>query len=304
MREQWFTRATELDPIGPTVREVDWASTSWGPPEDWAPGLRSAVEICLSTRFPVLVTWGPDLLMLYNEGYRAMLGREKQAGATGRPVAQVWSEVWPDISPLFGQVLSTGVPVYLEDTPLRVNRSGYDEDAWFTFCYSALRDESGQVQGVLDIAYETTEQVVARRRLSFVSMLSTQLHAATGDVDALGRVVSDVLGRSLDLHAAELSLLVDERFIPLARANPREVPLLDPSTVPELVRSHRAQVVGDTFVMPLTGSATDPVVGVLALRATAGRAPDGLQLDFMELVGVTIASALSTSVKHMSEVGE
>ena len=304
MREQWFARATALDPMGPTVREVDWASTSWGRPEDWAPGLRSAVEICMSTRFPVLVTWGPDLLMLYNEGYRAMLGSEKQAGATGRPVSQVWSEVWPDISPLFDSVLSTGVPVYLEDTPLRVNRSGYDEDTWFTFCYSALRDEHGQVRGVLDIASETTEQVVARRRLSFVSRLSMQLHAAVGDVGSLGRVVADAIGRSVEVHAAELSLLVDERFIPIARAIPRGAPMLDPSTVPGLVRSGRPQVVGDTFVMPLAGSATDPVVGVLTLRASLGRAPDDQQIDFMELVGVTIAGALSTSVKHMTEVGE
>lgn len=304
VREQWFARATELDPMGPTIRAVDWASTSWGPPEDWAPGLRSAVEICMSTRFPVLVTWGPDLLMLYNDGYRAMLGSDKQVGATGKPVSQVWSEIWTDISPLFDTVLSTGTPVYQEDIALRINRSGYDEDAWFTFCYSALRDPDGQVQGVLDISSETTDQVVARRRLSLVSTLSTRLHATTGDVDALGRVVADVLGRAEDLQAVELSLFVDEQLIPLARANARDVPLLDPSSVPEMVRSHRPQVVGDTFVMPLTGSAADPVVGVLALRASSGRAPDARQIDFMELIGVTVASALSTSVKHMTEVGE
>lgn len=304
MKELWFARATALDALGQEARAVDWASTSWGPPADWAPGLRSAVEICMSTRFPVLVTWGPDLLMLYNEGYREMLGTDKRRWAMGRPVAEVWSEVWSDISPLFDEVLTTGNPIYMDSIQLEVNRSGYDEEAWFTFCYSPLRDEQGEVRGVLDIAHETTDQVLGRRRLALVSTLSMQLHAATGDVDALGRVIAEVLGRSDDLHAAELSLLVEERFIPLARANARDVPLLDASTVPELVRSHEPQLIGDTFVMPLTGSTADPVVGVLALRATPGREPDDGQIAFMELVGVTVASALSTSVKHMTEVGE
>lgn len=304
MRDQWFARATALDAMGGTVRAVDWASTSWGAPETWAPGLRSAVEICMSTRFPVLVTWGPDLLMLYNDGYRAMLGTDKQLGAMGRPVSEVWSEVWSDIAPLFDEVLATGMPVYMDDMALRINRSGYDEDAFFAFCYSALRDEDGQVRGVLDIAHETTEQVLGRRRLLLVSTLSTALHGASGDLDAVGRVIADVLGRSPDIGAAELCLVVDDQLLGLARAHAGDVDLVDAEVSWDVVASRRTRVFDRTVVSPLASSTSDAVVGVLSLRMSTGRAPDAGGLAFLELVSSAVAGALGSAVRHISELGE
>jgi serine phosphatase RsbU (regulator of sigma subunit) len=304
VKGEWFARATELDPMGAVARDVDWAATSWGPPETWAPGLRSAVEICMSTRFPVLVTWGPDLLMFYNDGYRAMLGTDKQIGAMGAPVSAVWSEIWSELDPLFEHVLTTGTPYYMDDITLRINRSGYDEETWFAFCYSALRDEAGNVRGVLDISHETTDQVIDRRRLALVSTLSTRLHDATGDVDAVGVAVADVLGRSLDVAATELSLVVDGALLPLATTHLGGGVLHDSAEVAAALEDGRTRVVGDTLVAPLAGSRGESAIGLLVVSSGTGRELDERRRAFMELLAATVSVALSSSVRHMDEVGE
>jgi len=159
----WFTAVTEGSVTGEVAPAVDRSATSLGPPDGWPQPLRSAVELCFSTRFPVLVTWGPDLVMVYNDGYREMLGSEKHPSAMGAPCEKVWQEVWPHIAPAFEAVLTTGRATWAVDQMLTIHRSGYDEETYFTYSYSALRDEDGAVRGVLDIASETTDSPAIRR---------------------------------------------------------------------------------------------------------------------------------------------
>jgi hypothetical protein len=118
---------------GALAREVDWGETPLGPPSTWPTALRVAVEMCFTTRFPVLVTWGPELTMIYNDGYRDMLGSEKHPGAMGAPLAEVWKEVWDDLLPSVERVMLHGEPTWTVDQHLLARRSGYDEDAYFTY---------------------------------------------------------------------------------------------------------------------------------------------------------------------------
>ena len=46
-----------------------------------------------------------------------------------------------------------------------MNRKGYDEQTWFTFSYSPVRDESGKVAGMFCAVSETTQRVMAERAL-------------------------------------------------------------------------------------------------------------------------------------------
>ena len=46
-----------------------------------------------------------------------------------------------------------------------MNRKGYDEQTWFTFSYSPVRDESGMVAGMFCAVSETTQRVLAERAL-------------------------------------------------------------------------------------------------------------------------------------------
>ena len=111
----------------------------------------------------MFVAWGDELGFLYNDPYAEILGA-KHPRALGRRFHEIWSEIWPDISPLIDAAMS-GQATYREDLPLVMNRKGYDEQTWFTFSYSPVRDESGKVAGMFCACTETTGRVLAERAL-------------------------------------------------------------------------------------------------------------------------------------------
>ena len=111
----------------------------------------------------MFVAWGPELGFLYNDSYAEILG-DKHPRALGRRFCDIWSEIWADISPLIDAAMA-GQATYREDLPLVMNRRGYDEQAWFTFSYSPVRDESGEVAGMFCAVSETTQKVLAERAL-------------------------------------------------------------------------------------------------------------------------------------------
>ena len=123
---------------GAMMRDHDWSSSPLGPPESWPRPLRIVVELLLQSQFPMFVAWGAELGFLYNDPYAEILGA-KHPRALGRRFHDIWSEIWPDISPLIDAAMS-GQATYREDLPLVMNRKGYDEQTWFTFSYSPVRD--------------------------------------------------------------------------------------------------------------------------------------------------------------------
>jgi PAS domain S-box-containing protein len=121
------------------------------------------VALLLQSRFPMFVAWGPELGFLYNDPYAEILGA-KHPGALGKRFFDIWSEIWPDISPLVDAAMA-GQATYREDLPLLMNRKGYDEQTWFTFSYSPVRDHTGAVAGMFCACTETTRKVLAERAL-------------------------------------------------------------------------------------------------------------------------------------------
>jgi signal transduction histidine kinase len=142
------------------IRAFSWAATPLGPMAAWPQSLKTAVDIALDSAFPTFIWWGPELTQLSNDAAIAIL-RPKHPAALGRPAHQVWSEIWEDVGPLFTSVLETGEPFMAEDLALLPDRGGPLEAAYFTFCYSALRDENGGITGMQAVAIETTAKVRA-----------------------------------------------------------------------------------------------------------------------------------------------
>jgi PAS domain S-box-containing protein len=143
------------------MRAHDWSNSPLGPPAKWPHSLRAVVGLLLNSKFPMFVAWGPDLGFLYNDPYAEILGA-KHPAALGRPFHEVWSEIWHDISPLINSALS-GEATYHENLPLVMQRRGFEEQTWFTFSYSPVRDESGAVAGMYCACTETTAHVLAER---------------------------------------------------------------------------------------------------------------------------------------------
>ena len=149
--------------VGELMRAHAWSDSPLGHPETWPSSLRTVVDLLLQSQFPMFVAWGRDLGFLYNDPYAEILGA-KHPGALGRRFRDIWSEIWADISPLIDAAMR-GEATYREDLPLVMNRKGYDEQTWFTFSYSPVRDESGQVAGMFCAVFETTRKVLAERAL-------------------------------------------------------------------------------------------------------------------------------------------
>ncbi|MCE3248188.1 MAG: domain S-box protein, partial [Geminicoccaceae bacterium] len=186
--------------MGALARAHDWAATPLGSPNDWPPSLRTAVGMVLNSRFPAALVWGRGLVTIYNDAFRPILGQKPEA--LGRSFADVWSEAWAEIGPIAERAFR-GEATYVEDFPLVVERNGYPEQAYFTFCYSPVRDEAGEVVGFLDTVIETTKRIRAEAalsasegRLRFLSELDEALRAS-GDAPAAMEAAARLLARRL-----------------------------------------------------------------------------------------------------------
>ncbi len=143
-------------------RALDWSATSLGEPATWPAALRTLVRTMLESPFAINLWCGPELVLIYNDGYRRVLGA-KDARALGRRGAEVWNEIWPGLAPMFEALRDGGAPVYSEDALFNMERAGTAEaeQAWFTYSLSAVRGDDGRIVAFLNVVSETTGRVLA-----------------------------------------------------------------------------------------------------------------------------------------------
>ncbi len=150
------------------IRAKDWSKNALGPSQGWSPSLTLIVDLMLASGFPMAVRWGPDFVMLYNDGYRPILG-DKHPWALGLPFREVWPEVQTQLKPRHEAILSgKSSAFFAEDLLLKIQRHGAEyEDARFTISYSPVPDASVAtgVGGVLITAVETTTRVLTENAL-------------------------------------------------------------------------------------------------------------------------------------------
>ena len=161
------------------VIDHDWAATPLGAEPTWSPTLRTAVSTALNSRFAMLLMWGPELVMVYNDAYAPALGY-RHPSALGKRVPDVWVDVWADIKGMVDEVYAGGA-TYFEDLPLTMTRHGFTEECYFTFSYSPVVEPGGTVAGLLNTVAETTQRVLATRRLSVLQQLGSLPRSVQGN---------------------------------------------------------------------------------------------------------------------------
>ena len=139
----------------------DWSNTRLGAPLAWPGWLRAIVNLALNSKFPMFIAVGEEHEFLYNDAYAEILGG-KHPQALGARFADVWSEIWDDIHPIVQQSMQ-GVASHWKNMPLVTDRKGHDEQTWFTFSYSPVRDGQGSIAGMYCVCVETTNEVLAER---------------------------------------------------------------------------------------------------------------------------------------------
>jgi PAS domain S-box-containing protein len=287
------------------MRETDWAATPLGPPETWPTGLKTPLAMMLTSRFEMWLGWGEDLHFFYNDAYIPTLGIKHQ-DALGRPVREVWPEIYADVEPLFRSVMLEGRPTWNKALPLLLERNGYPEETYHTFSYSPLRVED-DIRGLMCVVTEETERVISERRLETVRRLGECLIGAVtrdavlqGICDALAAntedfpfalaYVRDPLGGLVGCSATQDGRDLLNRPWPLeaARAAPRKQ-ALPPGTYPTGAWSIPPT---DGLALPIPGLHGDPAA-ILMLGLNPHRRDDEGLLDLATLVADRAAGAFA-----------
>ena len=194
--------------MGALVRSYDWSQTSVGAIEGWSPSLKTAVSIMLGSRYPMFIWWGKDNLNFYNDAYIPILGA-RHPDALGQPASQVWAEVWDSLSPQIEGVLQAGQASWNEALFLIMDRNGYPEETYFTFSYSPIFGEGGDIAGLFCACSEETRRVLSDRRLQTLRELAAEtLKAKT--VKTAGEMAIAILGKNLHDLPFTLLYLADE----------------------------------------------------------------------------------------------
>lgn len=177
--------------MGERIRAFDWSATPLGPIDLWPQSLKTSVSTSLGCAFPIILWWGPELTVLYNDEYRPIFGA-KHPGALGQPGAGAWAAIWDVIGPMLFQVLERGEATRSRDLLLLIDRHGYPEEAYFSFSYSPIQVESNRTGGGFCPVIETTDKVIGERRLRTLRDLAAACQNAESE-QAVFQLAASVL---------------------------------------------------------------------------------------------------------------
>jgi signal transduction histidine kinase len=174
---------------GALLRRHDWSSTPLGPIADWPASLSIAAATVLQAPVPMILFWGESGVMIYNDAYAAFAGSRHPAlfGA-------VLGEGGPEMANLHDHGLRQGLEgrplVYLEQE-LTLDRLGVTQQSWSNLYYTPVRDEDGGPVGALCVVIDTSERVLAERRLMRAESGLQQSHKMDAVGQFAGRLAHD-----------------------------------------------------------------------------------------------------------------
>ncbi|WP_211467111.1 ATP-binding protein [Collimonas silvisoli] len=322
LAEQIFAGKGEMASL---IRATDWSKTPLGPVEAWPQSLRTAVSICLGSRHPIVLWWGPERWMFYNDGYRPLLGGRKHPQYLGRPGQECWAEIWDIIGPMMDQVIDSGEATWSEDLLLLMLRNSYLEETYYTFSYSPIRDETGRPSGIFNACSESTARVLDRRRLKTLREMAIEARTT----DEAARLCAEILGRNphdipfalvylADSTGKQLHLAGHAGLEPGTAASPLTVDMADADAIGwplARVAGHgQAETVEDladrfdclprepwdepahqATLLPIAHPGAQQLAGVLVLGISPRRAFDDDYRGFFDLVAGHVATAVSNA---------
>ncbi|MGB3312098.1 MAG: PAS domain S-box protein [Nodosilinea sp.] len=324
--------------MGALMRSYDWVKTPLGAVEQWPQSLRSALSICLNSRFPMAIYWGPDCLLLYNDAWRPIVG-DKHPWSLGCPGQEVWPEIWDDIGPEFARVFATGEGIFHSDELLAMQRFGYTEECFFDYTFNPIQGESGRVEGILNVVSETTYRVLSDRRAQLLRELAAKTSAAKTVEETCGLMAEALRSDPADIPLALLYVIsADEKTACLCRGTeptsavpdaPEQVSLATDddlkqnsggwpiALVAQTAQAHTIDNLIDRFgpipgspwpeppqeavILPIVVPGQTRVSAVLVAVANPRRRLDDKYRDFFEQIAAQLASAIANARSYAAE---
>jgi hypothetical protein len=304
-------RSLERPDHGPEARALlafPWETTPIGPVGSWPEQLRLLVQVVLSSRFPMMIVWGPEYTQLYNDAFRPILGTGKHPAALGQSSRETWAEIWDEIGPLFERVYA-GESVTNTDHRLLINRNGYDEETFFTYSYSPIHDDSDHVAGLMVVATETTAQVIDRRRLRCIGELASALVGATS-IESVTDVTLDALRDSISASAIQIDAVLAGSVVRIASLPGHLSKTTDEALIRGVARSS-VPIVLDAGWEPGRPAARvafaidHPRLPTVVTLATNPHRPfDEEYREFVELVRATVSASMTAALLRAEEIGD
>ncbi len=308
--------------MGERIRAFDWSATPLGPVDSWPHSLRITVALLLSTRHPMFIWWGPELIQFYNDAYSRSLGPDRHPSALGQRGRECWAEIWPVIGAEVESVMAGGDATWHEDHLVPITRGRHVQDVYWSYSYSPILHDEGGVGGVLVTVQETTRRVVTERRARLLQELAARalqteteaevMEAAAAVLEAhpedvpfallyLAGPGGDVLqlawsvGLPTGHRAAQPTLeLTAGAPLPVAQALRGQTPLLvDTAGLGQIRREPAPDPVRQALVVPLVAGLHLPgAAGLLVAGLNPRLAPDEDTQTFLEQVGREITHGL------------
>jgi PAS domain S-box-containing protein len=308
------------------MRQFDWGATSIGPSHSWPQSLRTAVRIMLTSRQPIWIGWGKELIYFYNDPYKSIIGG-KDAWALGRPASQVWRELWDDIGPMLAKAMTGDEGTYVEEQLLIMERHGYREETYYTFSYSPIPDDDGNAAGIICANTDDTQRVIGERQLSLLRELATKTAEARTWQQACEQAVKALASNRRDLPFALIYLAEPGSGTPvlagasgiakdhpiaagstlwplvevLAEQQPRLIANLAETAGAELPRGAWDQPPAQAVALPIPSSGETGRAGVLIVGLNPFRIFDQSYHGFLGLVAGQIAAALANAQAYEEE---
>lgn len=177
--------------MGILMREYDWENHPLGHPDEWPESLKMNIRLMLHSGFPMFLWWSENLYSFHNDAYLPALG-DKHPQALGMRANVVWSEIWDDVGPVADKILKEGNNFFADSLLLLLKRKGFQEETYWTFSYSPVFDEKGEVAGIFCACNEETNTVLNERRLKTLKDVA-DIASKIQTLEQAGQFTCDVL---------------------------------------------------------------------------------------------------------------
>jgi PAS domain S-box-containing protein len=157
------------------IRAHPWSATPLGPIEGWSETLIATVNLMLHSPFPTILSWGPEMVFLYNDAAISTL-TAKHPAALGALYRDVFHEAWDLVSGDLEACLYRGETAVRDNMFIPILFNGVLEEHYWNYSLIPVY-ENGRIGGVYDAFRNTTEIVIGVRRLRESEM---RLKLATG----------------------------------------------------------------------------------------------------------------------------
>jgi PAS domain S-box-containing protein len=183
--------------MGARIREYDWSGTPLGPIQSWPHSLRTCIRIMLTSRQPIWIGWGKELIKFYNDPYKAIVGG-KHPRALGSPASVVWKDIWKDIEPMLKRVMENDEGTYAESQLLIMERNGYPEETYYTFSYTPIPGDDGGTAGMICANTDDTDRIISQRQLRTLTHLGKCLTGSRSNDDIISRTLETLKENAQD----------------------------------------------------------------------------------------------------------